>query len=476
VSTLKYTTDGTTWTDATFSSSPTGDFISIDYFHGSWIALTDTGEIWVCPIGTSSIGNFSPGTVPTSGVTKHISEESSRFVIIQDKEIYTNLATNTPWGRVNRISWTNSGVSLGATVSNVAYGSGRWVVHSGGNDRMLTSTDAVAWTTVSPIIDPQVVSSIWYRNDSWVVGSTTGVIGYSTDFISWTTVDTGIGTAIGSIEYGDGKWAVASGASIFISTDSTTWTSVVSNFGLIGISKIMYKDGTWIAGGGGNPSQYRRSTDAVTWTTISLGTANSFVGGSVGESEFVITQAYQIFRRSTDGITWTGGGSSVPYESTTVYGPEYANGYWVVSDSTGRTYISTDGGQFWQGYSSPGVALIDLIGGGSKWVAVSRLTPFDIWTAPEHFSGAPAMNKHIRSATKSLLIGENGSLWDFSNATFNRIGTEINDNLIDGYIDESDGTKYILQGDNGFYLSTDLVSWTTVSSLSSSVANGILGK
>ena len=145
------------------------------------------------------------------------------------------------------------------------------------------------------------------------------VLASSTDGITWTSVGpTTGGWTMYASAYGNGLYIVGGNANILVSTDGTTWTTGSTAFnGSNFMRAITYAEGLYVVGGDGL-GIVQTSTDAVTWTTRSIGGGTNYVRGlGYGKGLFVAVGQNGIYN-STDAITWTsqtGGGIAVAYGS-----------------------------------------------------------------------------------------------------------------------------------------------------------------
>jgi len=425
----KFSTNGTTWTTATFTTTVSGNFVNFENTSYRWGALTDTGQIWKNYQFSDNLGLFSISPSYPNGILQ-LSSLNNRFIAVlgSDYQASNNLEN---WNE--SLLWTTVTSNLGTSIQSVAYGNGLWIVGAYGG-QIRTSTNGSDWTTVTSNFGNAGILSIAYGNGLWVVVGGVGQIRTSTNGSAWTTVTSNFGDVrIRSVAYGNGLWIAGGyGGQMRTSTNGSAWTTVTSNFGTAIIFPVAYGNGLWIAGG--ILGQMRTSTNGSTWTTVTsnFGTTVIFsiaygnglwiAGGSTGD-----------MRTSTNGSTWTTVNSN--FGNTTIRPIAHANGLWIAGGDTGQMRTSTQ----------------------------------------EQLN----LNKFIKSQDKQkgVFLNNNGILFNWNGLSYDRISTGINDNFVNGAIRNNGGTyEYIIQGNNALYRSTNLTTWTTISVPPASDVNDIIAK
>lgn len=203
----------------------------------------------------------------------------------------------------------------------------------------LSSTGFFSWS--EPVsLSPNIVNSVAFGNNLWVVGAEQGQIRTSTDSITWVTRTSNFGiTNINSVAFGNNLWvAVGSAGQIRTSTDAITWVTRTSNFGATAINFVAFGNNLWVAVG--NNGQIRSSTDGVTWVTRTSNFGTTAVNSvAFGNSLWVAVGSTGQIRTSTDAITWvtrTGAG-------TATLGQVKNNNRIFIATSSSTLFISTDG-------------------------------------------------------------------------------------------------------------------------------------
>ena len=243
------------------------------------------------------------------------------------------------------ITWTSgTGFLSGNTLNNVgirgiAYGTDKFVAvgstypSSSYTPRIGYSTDGITWTSVENTMfgsNVQINAVAWGNNKFVAVGSS-GKIAYSADGITWTAVTNSrfSNTTINAVVWGDDKFvAVGENGKMAYSADGETWTTVTnSGSGFLSndnssIRAVTYGNGKFVAGGynydpssKSNSSHIAYSADGVTWTAVTNSTFGSGFYARIyaityGKNKF-IAGGDESMAYSTDGETWTAVAKSV---------------------------------------------------------------------------------------------------------------------------------------------------------------------
>ena len=257
-----------------------------------------------------------------------------------------------------------------SSINSICYGNGKFVA-GGMSGKMAYSSDGITWTQVSDSpFGSSSIYSVYHGNGKFVAGGTSGKMAYSTDGVNWTAVTDstfGNNTTIFSICYEKGKYVAVGGyrassttittyhGKMAYSTDGVTWTSIdISAFRNYRIYSICYGNGKFVAVGGrpdkiiqgtstGAGGKMAYSTDGVTWTEVT----NSYFETSEiysvyhGNGKFVAGGMSGKMAYSTDGVNWTEVDS--PFGSSSIHSTYYGNGKFVAGGNGGKIAYSTDG-------------------------------------------------------------------------------------------------------------------------------------
>jgi hypothetical protein len=477
----KFSTNGTTWTTATFTTTVSGNFVNFENVNYHWGALTDTGQIWKSVQETDNLGSFNISTSPST--LTQLSSFNNNFIGVSTTLFQTlfHESIDLSFWNNNNLNWTTVTSNFGfTTILSLDYGNGLWIA-GGYTGQMRTSTNGSTWTTVNSNFGTTIISSIAYGNGLWVAGGYRGQIRTSTNGSAWTTVNSNFGnTIIDSIAYGNGLW-IAGGRTgqMRTSTNGSTWTTVNSNFGTTAIRFIAYSNGLWIAGG--STGQIRTSTNGSTWTTVTSNFGNAFINSiAYGNGLWIAVGDVGQIRTSTNGSAWTTVNSN--FGNTIIFSIAYGNGVWVVgggdfSPSLSQMRNSTNGSDWTTVNSNFGNTIIRSIAyGNGLWFASGYRGQMRTSTNPNEQLN---LNKFIKSEDeqKAAFLNNDGILFNWNGTDYEKISTGINDNFVNGAIRNNGGTyEYIIQGNNALYRSTDLTTWTTISVPPASDVNDIIAK
>jgi hypothetical protein len=259
--------------------------------------------------------------------------------------------------------------------------------------RFWVATDGGAtgsWVQISSVITHNgEVEALAYGGGLWVAGTSTGEFGEapqiatSSDGITWTLQGAGgfgAGIGIWRITYGNGLFVAVSDEvnhTLKTSPDGVTWTSHSAAFTGT-INDLAYGNGVWVAVG--NAGKLYTTTDptSVAWTSRTSGFgATPIIAAIYGGTRWVAvgsTGATAKYSYSDDdGASWTNG--SLPNGGVTddVQDIAYGAGAYVAITSTGH-YSSADGAS-WTAHNlnaSSGSAVVEglCVAFGGEFVAV----------------------------------------------------------------------------------------------------------
>jgi len=181
------------------------------------------------------------------------------------------------------ITWTAITDNTITSIRNIAitYGNGKFVA-GGSSGKVAYSTDGITWTAGTA--DDNTVR-IWPQayGDGKFVASTSGnnKIAYSSDGITWTVTTTVPPMDIGSIVYGNDKFVAAGGypPKIVYLLDGINWTSTDSS-----ISPQAYGNGKFV---GSSNAITGYSSDGISWITIEDWAFTGFRAIAWGKDKFV---------------------------------------------------------------------------------------------------------------------------------------------------------------------------------------------
>lgn len=301
----------------------------------------------------------------------------------------------------NGITWTAqvSGTTTGIT--SVTYGNGLYLAAQIVGTTMLSSTDAVTWTTRTPSIGGNPANQVCFGAGVYVI---TGFAGnkYSTDLVTWTSITPG--SNIGSMVY-NGTIFVGGAASggIRTSTDGITWAGQTSQTTST-ITSLIYTGSLHVYGtqGGGIGT----STDGITWVARTSGTTSN-INALLYDGTLYHAAGCNFTLTSTDAITWT---TNTGYTATTstIRSLLYAGSQYVLAGQGGLLKTSPDG-VTWTSRTSGTVSNINALTYGSVYAyaadggGISTSTDAITW------------NTQVSGTTSNLsAINYNGSVYNYA--------------------------------------------------------------
>ena len=211
--------DGVTWSGG---ATPTGEYLSVCYGAGTYLAVGPTGCVMTSTDGLS----WSAQTADHSATWQSVCYGLSKFVAVASDGTSNRVMYSSNLG----VTWTGATFGEDNAWRSICYGSGKFVsVSYDGTHRAAWSTDGISWNLVS--VPAGAWTSVTYGNGLFVaVGTTAGTyhIMTSPDGLVWTSRTPGHSLqAYTSVAYGNGLYVACcafSGKEIALSTDGITWT------------------------------------------------------------------------------------------------------------------------------------------------------------------------------------------------------------------------------------------------------------
>jgi hypothetical protein len=194
----------------------------------------------------------------------------------------TNAAAGAVWTSTDAVTWTSRTLPVAPGTSSGPYGllintnaTNKYVLTANTftNNQICYSTDAITWTQgtftyVFNAITGGDTNNTASTNQIYVYGldGTPTNATTSTDGVTWTNRNTGIGVSLQMIKYFDGKYyGFGSSTTTYgYSTDGVTWTSATLPYTSgTGGNPIIYDNKLWVNAGG---SAWMYSTDGTSWS------------------------------------------------------------------------------------------------------------------------------------------------------------------------------------------------------------------
>jgi hypothetical protein len=299
---------------------------------GSWTAVANS------TFGESGIKAIAFGG--STGQEKFVAGGSGGKMAYSSDNGKTWTAVNTG----TLFDYDFNGQTRKAEIRGIAWGSDKFVA-GGSYGKMATSTDGITWTAADSKFGTRAINAIaWGSNKFVAVGDTAA---YSSDGVSWTETYNlgGIGSWTNVIAYGNNKFVAGCGFlrdhAVMYSTDGITWTGV--DVGMGDTKAIAWGGNKFVlAGESGFDLKLATSTDGVTWTDAADIIGNDFgifgyiIAIAYGNNKFVAGSNYGGMAYSSDGITWTKIDATGIFGSGQINAIAYGNGTFVAGGTDGN--------------------------------------------------------------------------------------------------------------------------------------------
>lgn len=369
-----YSTDGKTWNS--MSGLPSTAFVSATYTGDKFVTVSATGLIYYsedgqtwkqlegitnsCPMTPDDIIYFNnryivSGSYGISSISENGGDWSSTTKT-QSNNRFTKLYYSNNMlfavGNYGKVSYSKDGDSwynlYGASKSNcmgIAYGQDKLIVISGNNefysitlDKIkttdLSSPDSVNWETVTAVSSSTEWNTIAYGDSKYLMSTGTSIYSSVDGVNDWAKISECSASPVDMI-YANGKFVACTGNGVAWSDDGTSWSS--KTFSKYGYNRIRYVNNLFIAlSSTGSSIAY--SSDGVNWTETSVGVTAYDVCYD-GEKYIICGSSTKIVY-STDLSSF----NSVTMTSTgAVYtNIAYGNGIYTIANGNGYVYVSND--------------------------------------------------------------------------------------------------------------------------------------
>jgi hypothetical protein len=239
--------------------------------------------------------NVSYGTT-VSGIT-YGQDLSGNSLFVAVGSSYNSFENGVILTNYDGVHWGQSFINSQGfnTLNAVTYASGKTpsFVAVGGNGVILTSSDAVAWTTQTSHTN-STLYGVTYGDGLFVTVGAGGAIVESPDAVNWSASSVKAGELYG-IAYGN-KMFVAVGESssfyplIMTSPDGVTWSSAYTNdIPDAYLTDVTFNNGTFVVTG--LSGQILTSPDGISWTSRNTGTMNQLNAVVFGDHQFIAVGA-----------------------------------------------------------------------------------------------------------------------------------------------------------------------------------------
>jgi hypothetical protein len=216
--TIITSTDGVSWTPRVSNTSD--NLKAVAYGNGTWVV----GGSWY-PTPNVLIASTDNG-VTWSSSSLYSGHYATQSIIYQDGAFIAVTFQGFVLRSYSGLSWTDLGNATGATLHDITYGDGLYVV-AGYLGRMGSATSPTGpWKTMRP--SNKSSYGVAYGNGVYVMVGNSGEIWTSTTGTGgWTLRPSGTTENIGEVEFADNRFlAVGNAGTVLASPDGTVWTSL----------------------------------------------------------------------------------------------------------------------------------------------------------------------------------------------------------------------------------------------------------
>jgi hypothetical protein len=288
---VEITVEGETQSGWITRNAPSGNWVSVAYGNGVFVAVGSDGKIMRSTDGIA----WSIATSLSAYFTG-IDYGGGRFVAVGTGGCSTNIVSSS-----DGITWTSNTTRLANSFNNVAYGNGVFVAATSltqNNREFAVSSNGTNWTFVNP---PAPNVSVAYAN----------------------------------VSFGDGRFIVNryDTSTLLVSTNGTSWTynTTRTPSNLRYVNRITFGNGIFVGTGQSSQTGYTSlasSTNGVDWTIHT--TLVPYGSVAYGNGLFVMVPANSASRgnswESSNGTDWNIGPSMDPGDLQSVC---YGNGMFV---------------------------------------------------------------------------------------------------------------------------------------------------
>ena len=439
------------------------------FYFGGVQFKNNEGVITAYGITTTTDGvNFTNVEIPGESTVRDILFANNQFVSVGDNlEIMTS-PNGTDW-TVQTVDVGIPDGNLGEGLLHVNYLNAMYVV-GGKQNTILTSADGVSWTKRGFSEDTSWFFNSYYEGGTYYFPGRQGKLWSTTDWVTWTAIETGASDTIHSIVKEEGiALVVGRGGAIFSSVNLSTWTDRKTGFSQ-GFAAIAY--------GGGSGSEVFlitdfdgniiKSTNGINWeASFTPGIDLSMQFLLFEDNKFVAMTSQGEWILSVDGNLWslpTDGFEGFPG----IDALKYLNNVWWVVGRDGFLRSSTNLTNWNIHDVTTTEDLRDITLGDGTYVAVG--TTGTIYSSPEgtawtertsgvtgRFDGISYGNGLFVAvgSSSTVVTSTDGTTWTEEG----QVGKPFNGQKITF----RDGQFEVLESFGRVYLSSNGLSWSQVS-------------
>jgi hypothetical protein len=479
---MRISTDATNWATVT-SNFGTSTINSVLFANNQWVAVGNNGNVrvstdivtWtstgvVTGFGTSGLGSLTFGNniwLLATSTGRIFSSTDALTWVTSSSPNFLNSST------INRMAFGNNtflavGPHGNMRSSGIYQNTKKFIAASRGN-KIRISEDLISWTTMPinnffPILDQSgyetilnnnIVSVVSDRDTEYktqvIVGENGLLIQKNIDnpnyvnvfyppMSSSSSINSIQTSQIENIAYGNGIWLTADLQKAMQSTDGNTWTT--STLGSLGTSMggIANGNSRWVVGAS-STGVLRTSTDNVNWTSVVsnfAATISAISSIGFGTSTFVAVGNAGNIRTSTNGISWATAVSN--YGTGLISSVKFGNGRWLAGGDSGILITSTN---------------------ATTWTSIATLTfegtPINIQSI--EFGNNLWVVGGISSSNAQLRISTNAVNWTTVEST---IEPSVNANIRTIVYNTNNGIWTLGSNGANARVSTNATSWATL--------------
>ena len=196
--------------------------------------------------------------------------------------------------------WESRPLVVAPTWGSIGFGN-RWVVIASNAPISLTSEDGVIWFARALPLAATALTAICYRNSVWYAVGNTNNFYYSSDGLSW-SAGTGLPAAnYNVVVFGGGYCVCVASGVIRYSADLASWTTI----NLSNVISIAFCADVWVASTSNGSVQV--STDLINWQAIRVTLSGSSFIYSDGSTLVLMSSPSggpALISTSADGLSW----------------------------------------------------------------------------------------------------------------------------------------------------------------------------
>jgi hypothetical protein len=235
------------------------------------------------------------------------------------------------------VTWSTRDSGFGTTNINAAtYGFGEYVI-AGNGGRISSSTDAITWT-VRTSGTAQNINGLAFAARTFVFAAGNGELRTSGNAITWTARTANLGTNIlRAAAYGLGlRWVVVGDNGVVATSDDLAVTWTARNSGITGsdlLTATYGRDRTYVIAG--TLGRLATSNDGITWIQRTTGFGTETIKSvTFGDDLFVAVGNAGTIAASTDAVTWVR--QTANFGTTSINSAIFSNNLFVAAGGGGN--------------------------------------------------------------------------------------------------------------------------------------------